>query len=332
MLMTDLGERAIIRNYLLPLSRPHLGAFVQDDCAVIRQPQDLPLLLSIDQGPSKTFTEMLGIGDLEDVGHFLVTINVSDIAAMGGTPLGLVLAMAIRGDETTDSLEELLRGISAACEEYRTPIMGGDTKEGHARNISIAILGYAHPKAILGRRGTTVGDLVYISGPLGVILRNYVLTARQKRDAKTVQSISRPKAKLSFGQALASSGYCTSCMDMSDGLLSTAHELSEINSVQFNIDIERVPVAESPRHDLSRSSWWNTVLNVGGDFELMFTVSPQGQRFAESIGGHRVGIVVSPSEQPGIAIKPLREMGLQFTPWEHFRSNRRIEEVIETWV
>ena len=82
----ELGERAIIDRFIVPLLSDEMGNILLDDCAVVKLPAPASLLLSTDQGPSHTFLDLLGVGTPADIGHFHVTINASDIAAMGGRP------------------------------------------------------------------------------------------------------------------------------------------------------------------------------------------------------------------------------------------------------
>src|SRR5205807_9687783 len=89
----ELGERAIISRFILPLLATDFGNVLLDDCAVLDLGTPTPLLFSVDQGPTQSFLELLDVGTPADLGHFHVTINASDIAAMGGVPLFMLLVL-----------------------------------------------------------------------------------------------------------------------------------------------------------------------------------------------------------------------------------------------
>lgn len=316
MKIRDLGERAIIRELILPLLSVKYGNVLLDDCAIVNF-GDVTLLLSVDQGPRRTFLELLDVGSPQDVGHFHVTVNASDIAAMGGKPIGMLLVLAMEGDEEVDDLEAFLEGIRDGMDEYSLELLGGDTKQSRVRATSITVIGQAISGSPLQRRGASVGDLVYITpGEIGKCLSSYVHAARAKSITNR-RSVVRPTAEIGFGQALAASGVATSCIDMSDGTLASAEQLGQMNAASLLLDPSLIPVAESPCPD-KILAWKNLVLNVGGDFGLMFTVATKDARIAESLGALAIGEVVP--GKGGLYTSPLAQQGIQFRPWEQFRT------------
>jgi len=316
LLVSDLGEHAFISKLIAPILGDRGGICLLDDCAVY-QVEESTLLLSIDQGPRITFLELLGIGSPQDIGHFLVTINVSDIAAMGGTPTALLLALGLIGDENVHYVRDLLDGITQALDEYGMQLIGGDTKQADIRTTTITVIGEMIEGKPLLRRGARPGDQVFITpGKIGRHLRNYVDAAKGRR-LKTDWLVQRPKAEVAFGQYLSKSGIATSCLDMSDGVLRSAAILAETNNVLVSLAPGSIPVSDSPVSGREQE-WVDMVLSVGGDFGLMFTTSKEDSGRAMGRGAHWIGEVRE--RQRGVDQDELLEHVRRSNVWEHFRT------------
>jgi thiamine-monophosphate kinase len=321
--LREFGERRIIAELVAPLLSTKNGNLLLDDCAVVNVGGPQLLLLSVDQGPQTSFLELLGIGSPADVAHFLVTANVSDIAAMGGTPLGILLVIARPPSDTVASLNCYLEGISVALTEYRLELLGGDTKQATVSNSSITVLGWANPNGAIARRGATPGEVIYIvTPPLGSILGAYIRTARE-RDESRRKVVPRPRAQIEVGQKLAQSRIATSCMDMSDGLLASVLQLAEANKTTFEIDLHCVPLAQSPKPELE-DRWRELVFNVGGDFGLIFTASHARAEEAERLGAIPIGHVRGGTTGD----VRLRNATVALRPWEQYATVERISDVI----
>ena len=324
--ISDLGERDFIQQYIAPLLSTDFGNILLDDCAVLTL-GETTLLLSVDHSPKRTLLSLLDIGTPADAGHYHVTANLSDIAAMGGRGLGILLVLGLQGTEDTEYLAAFLQGIDEAMHDYEIRLLGGDTKHTSARATIVTAVGQAIDGGPLSRYGAKVGDLIYITDDaVGECLENYIYIARNRNEVSENLSIFRPKAKLTFGQTLARSRIATSCIDMSDGLLASAEQLGALNDVNFVLDIEEIPVASSPvshRH----VDWRNLIFNVGGDFGLMFTTSNSNSQMAEYIGARRIGYVAH--GEGGVCQRTLSEYDIHLAPWEHFKTvEARTDEIL----
>ena len=288
------------------------------------------LLWSVDRGPQLTFLELLKVGTPSDIGHFYVTINAIDIAAMGGHPFGMLMVLALSGDERQSYLEGFLEGVRQAMSEYGIGLLGGDTKQTAGRSTTITIIGEAHRAGSLLRRGAEPGDKIFITpGEIGATLRSYILAARMRK-RKEIAQVIRPTAKLTFGQALANDRIATSCIDMSDGLLASAEQLGQLNGVIFRIDAQNVPYATSPT-SVREVEWRDLLLNVGGDFGLMFTTKRSDVRFAESMGAYCIGEVIA-AQAGGLRVVERDRLGIRFRGWEQFKTTEPISSDILSFV
>jgi len=310
----------IIETLIAPILRERGAEEVLDDCAVLDIGNDQVLVVSIDQGPTMPFILKVG-GDYEDLGHFHVTMNVSDIASMGAVPSGMVMVLEMESDFAVRDLEKLLNGIRIASNQYGVPLLGGDTKETKKTAVTIAIFGIARKGHILTRYGARPGDLVCISGTVGTILSDYVNKYRQS--SKEPKNFRRPTARLDLGVALLKEGICTSCMDMSDGLFSSLIQLAETNDSVFEVDLDKCPMRYPSHLRESNSDWMEFILNVGGDFELLFTLrdSPSSYKFVEDHRCSILGKVLQlESESDHLSVVGAGSQDIKVAPWEHFKT------------
>ena len=327
--LSEIGERRVIEEHILPLLSCGYGNVLLDDCAILDLANGPPLLLSADQGPRETFLELLDIGDPSDVGHFHVTACISDIAAMGGVPIGILLVMAFNATEKESHVAQFMDGVAQALKSYGASLLGGDTKQARSRSTTVTVVGRCHESGALLRSGARPGDPIFITPEtIGSILENYVSVARARRLGRPARP-KRATAKIAFGQSLAASRVVTSCMDMSDGLISSAAQLGQINRLAFAIDIDRIPLAPSPKSDRSCKRL-NLILNVGGEFGLLFTTTPEGSGIAKGLGGVKIG-EVSDELPPGISL--LRAPAdVSPSPWEQFTTTGSISDALLSFV
>lgn len=197
-----------------------------------------------------------------DVGWRAVAVNVSDIAAMGGRTQAVLVSVV--GPPSTD-LAALYVGIDEACEAYACEVVGGDLSNGREMAVAVTALGRCDEGAgpVL-RSGAQVGDVVWVSGPLGGA------AARGYGD--------RPRPRADLGPLLARLG-ATAMIDVSDGLAQDLAHLCEASGV--GAELELVPVAAGATE--------GQALSGGDDYELLFTL-PAG---VDAPGCIRIGTIVA---------------------------------------
>lgn len=239
---------------------------IGDDCAVIPF-RKTHLLLTTDMLHRQTdFPE--GMSPYT-VGWRAIAVSLSDIAAMGGRPLGVVLALGAP-EFDKEFLEELLEGALACCTACKTQLLGGDTDRHGELTIVTTALGEA-PKPVL-RSGAHIGDLVCVTGDLG---RTAVAIQLLKgKEHEQANELLRFTPRLSEGQALAP--LASSMIDISDGLARSLYQLGKMSKVGFRIDAMAIPLAlEVEELARSQEELFEMGLFFGEDFELLFTL-PSG--------------------------------------------------------
>jgi thiamine-monophosphate kinase len=276
--LADLGERAAIRRIAAILTKGTNSMGIGDDCAAIDLGKDY-LLVTTDMMNQRTHipAQMTPY----QMGWFLVAINLSDIAAKGGTPLGLVLSFGFPKKTSELFLKKLIKGADACAVTFGTTIVGGDTKESQEIMLCGTAFGTVKKNEFMPRTGARPGDVVAVTGTLGKAGAGYYALKRRRSEKKLVKALLEPVPKLKEGRLLAKQHYVTSSMDVSDGLSTSLYQLHEINNVGFEINKNALPLASElslfgeKNHDIDP---YSLAMHFGGDYELLVTIS------AEAIG------------------------------------------------
>ncbi|WIY02135.1 thiamine-phosphate kinase [Amycolatopsis mongoliensis] len=243
----DLGEQRIQREVLQPRYGGTEG-FGDDSAFLAKVDTPSELVATTDSCPTPV-VNILREPDLFHAGWLLATINLSDLAAAGAEPLGLVVNYTLPKTTTVREFERLLDGVDACCHEHGTKVAGGDIRDG-AGQLTATAIGRCAPGSRLRRSGAKAGDRLLLVGSPGYLWAAALLeTGRATLPAAARDEIwqraCRPTAQLKAGQLLA--GYARAAMDVSDGLFATVRTLGEANGLgaavtgEFELD---EPLAE----------------------------------------------------------------------------------------
>ena len=258
--VSDIGEKELVK-YIIANSKK----ITPDDTAVTPF-LDLNLISTCDMLiQSRHFPRNMSYFDM---GFKAVTVNVSDLAAMGAEPLGFLLSIAIPKDLEVDSFKQIIDGVFKACDYYSIPLIGGDTNEASEIIISGTALGTCDKP--LMKNTYKQGDLVAITGDIGLAALGFEL---ETLDNIYVEKALKPKARIKEGQILKDYG-ATSATDITDGLASELYEIKKDN-FGFMIYEELLDISDEYKNmanglDLD---YLDLILHVGEDFELLFTIS-----------------------------------------------------------
>ena len=247
------GEAAFI-DMLRALARDPAARGLADDAAVLEVGTEA-LVLTHDMLVEGV--HFLPSADRADVAWKLVATNLSDLAAKGAAPLGVLLGFMLGAND-----ERFAEGLTEVLEHYGVPLLGGDTVSGGPpQAFGLTAIGRATHRPVPSRSGAAPGDGLWLTGALGAAMLGFeTLHDGTGGDA---QAYLRPMARLAEGEALAP--LVTAMMDVSDGLLLDAWRMAEASEVSLAIDAGGVPIAtpEARRFDALR---W------GDDYELLFTL------------------------------------------------------------
>jgi thiamine-monophosphate kinase len=249
-----------------------------DDCAVLDLGGET-LILTHDMLVEGT--HYLSGADMADVAWKLVATNLSDLAAKGAEPLGVLL-----GHMLGDGDDRFLVGLAEVLAHYQVPLLGGDTvsgpdKKGGTRSHGLTAIGRATHRPVPSRSGAQPGDGLWLTGQVGAAMLGYEALKNatgSDQSGADHAAYSRPQARLAEGRTLAP--LVSAMMDVSDGLLLDAFRMAEASGVSLAIDSAAVPVAD-PARRLDCLTW-------GDDYELLFTL-PQAHKIA--VDATRIGTV-----------------------------------------
>jgi thiamine-monophosphate kinase len=218
----------------------------------------------------------------EDVGWKALAVNLSDIAAMGGTPEAALAAVALPEGTSADAV---LEGLLECAEAFGCELVGGDTSSGPALFVAVTVLGRAERPVL--RSGAQPGDTVFVTGPLGAAA---AVLARLDagEDVDDADPLHRPVPRLAEGRAAAAAG-ATAMLDLSDGLALDARRLAEASGVRIELDPDAIPVAAGATLDQA--------VGGGDDYELCFT-APDPVDGAIAVGRVTEGEGVVLGDQP----------------------------------
>ena len=230
---------------------------------------------------------------MADIGFRAAAANLSDIAAMGGTPQYLLVALAIPRTGTRQQVLQLYRGMMAACRPHHVGLIGGDTSASSGGwFLGVTLIGMVPPRKALFRSGARVGDLLYVTGTIGDALAGLKLLneppSRAKRHRRTATLSTRhrqfligrhlrPTARVAEGQWLSAHRFATSAIDISDGLSGDLRHICEESHVGVDLDLGALPLSPAC-HAYAASRQLDPLdlaLTGGEDYELLFTVSPR---------------------------------------------------------
>ena len=285
MKVSELGEVALIERIAEVLGptgvaaadEPDVLISIGDDAAVWRPPET-DLLVTTDTMVENVHFRR-DIISWRDLGWKAIAINLSDIAAMGGTPRYAVVSMCLTADTEVESVAELYRGMTDICGKYGCKVIGGDTVSGPALVLTVTLIGQAstgtsHPDNVLRRSCGQPGQQVAVTGNLGSSGAGLkLLTDSAECEAGLsdylTDSHNRPVPRLAEGRLLLSKGVRTA-MDLSDGLMADLPKMCAASGVSARINVDCIPI-----HPYVKSAFGDQALELslsgGEDYELLFT-------------------------------------------------------------
>jgi thiamine-monophosphate kinase len=271
-ILADLGERAAISRIAEILTKGTNTKGIGDDCAAIDLGKEY-LLVTTDMMYQQTHipVQMTPF----QMGWFLVAINLSDVAAKGGSPLGLVVSFGLPKETSEVFLTELTRGADACAVAFGTTIVGGDTKEAGEITLCGTAFGLVKKDEFMSRTGACPGDIVAVTGTLGKAGAGYYALKRHSPVKKLSYALLEPVPKLSEGRLLSQLKAVRCSMDLSDGLSASLYQLQELNNVGFEIKKSTLPLAVELFDLLEMSHGidpYALALHFGGDYELLVTL------------------------------------------------------------
>lgn len=301
-MLSERGLIARLRAEAAAGETPDLLRGIGDDCAVFRQAgSEMVSLVTTD-----TLVEGVHFDRRWHRPHLLgrkaVAVNMSDIAAMGGTPRFALLSLAAPPATEPIWLDGVLAGFLESVREYGALLIGGDTvKSGYELMLSVTVVGEAPAMEVCYRAGAQPGDVVLVSGFLGQAAAGLILCqqGRQQENAawqSLVAAHCDPKAQVDLGRLLAESGLVHAMMDLSDGLATDLAHLCAESGVGAEIDSVALPLSGELRQAAAACQGDPLVWAISGgeDYQLVFTCAAADADILRELARQRLGLILSP--------------------------------------
>ena len=234
---------------------------LDDDCAVLEIGNET-LILTHDMMVEGV--HWLPGQDPADVAWKLVAVNLSDLAAKGAEPIGVLLGYSLGGDDL-----RFIEGLREALKAFNVPLLGGDTVGGGiVQAHGMTALGRATHRPVPSRSGAMAGDGVWLTGAVGGAMLGFDAVRAGLDDPANRQAFCRPLPLLAEGRALAP--LVTAMMDVSDGLLLDASRLAQASGVTLALVSSAIPLAEG----VTQAGRADEALRWGDDYQLLVTLPP----------------------------------------------------------
>jgi len=311
----------IARFFTRPAHNAVLG--VGDDAALLAPTSGMELAVS---------TDMLVSGrhffpDIDPylLGHKVLAVNLSDLAAMGATPRWALLALALPAAEE-GWLEVFSRGLFDMAARFDVSLVGGDTTRGPL-NLNLTLLGEVPAGQALRRSAARVGDDIWVSGELGgaaLGLRYLLGQAELSAAGDTEDCLTRlhaPEPRVALGRSLLELAHAA--IDISDGVLADLGHILEASGVGAEIEFAHLPAAPALAARLPDPLMQRCLLAGGDDYELCFTAPPEralGVLASGAAAGVRVSRIGRITAQSGLRVLAANglAMNIEAQGFDHF--------------
>jgi len=317
------GEFQRIERLLAPLAAAAPGALqLRDDAAILPPvPEGQSLVVTTDAMVAGV--HFFPDDPPEGLGHKILAVNLSDLAAMGAAPVGYTLTTALPRDLPPGWLDAFVDGLAAMQARFACPLLGGDSVSTPGPiMLSVTAYGAVPQGGALLRSAARPGDLICVSGSLGGPRLATDLTytpdpaIAAEMLAPLVAKYRRPMPRVALGRVLL--GRAHACMDISDGVIGDAGHMARASGVTLQIDPSWIPFDPATRAVIdARPDLAAAALAGGDDYELLFTAPMEALDAIMAMADVPVTVIGRVLEgPPGVvdpAGDPIRAVG-----WDHY--------------
>lgn len=328
--MARSGEFDLIERLFRPLAEGFPGALnLADDAALVPVSPGSRLAVTTDALVAGVHFRTSDPPDL--VARKALRVNLSDLAAMGAKPLGLLVAACFPKDADDAWFAQFAKGLAQDKAEFNVPIIGGDTvRTSGPFTLAVTALGEVEEARAFKRSAARVGDAILVSGTIGDgalgldVLEGRLSSLFEDEKKYLAERYLLPRPRLELGQALAACRKVNAGMDVSDGLLADLGHICKASGLGADVEIAKVPLSSPARAAVKAdTALMARVLTGGDDYELLLTAPERSvaqiQEIASSlrltltvIGRMREGEGVTALDASGAAV-PFASSG-----WRHF--------------
>ena len=314
------GERDLIAaiRARVPAAPAWLAVGIGDDAAVVTPQRGALEILTTDALVEGIHFDRR-FSSPHQIGWKALAVNLSDIAAMGGTPRLALLSLGIPAAVPAAELHELIDGFLALAADARVTLAGGNiTRSPGPLFVDVTVVGFARRRHVLTRAGARAGDDLYVTGEIGAAAAGLSWSQASVNAPQQLPSIDRieacvrrhcaPVPRVRFGMLLGRNRAASACMDLSDGLADGVRQIAEASGLGATIDAAAVPIPQAAVEWFQRTGADPVIAAISGgdDYELLFAAPRRGRgrlatvvRQARGLPVTRVGQLTG---EPALAI------------------------------
>ena len=321
----DLGERELIRRFQ-EIITPHEEALLMGNEDAVAVPIDKWALV-VNSDMLVSSTDVLPGMTATDIAWKTGIMGLSDLAAKGANPYGIVVSIGFPETMTEKYALTLVEGLNEVCRNHDTFYLGGDTNQASELVINCTAFGTILQNQLIRRAGASPGDIVAVTGLFGYTGAFFEIALRgRKSPSHLIREIRnkalRPRARLIEGRTLAKANAASAAIDSSDGLAWSLHELAVASDVGFLINNLPVSPACEKFATVNNLAVDDLVLYGGEEFELVVTIPTS--RWAKTkeeirrVGGELIQIGVITRKGENLLEHEGVEKTIEARGYEHF--------------
>ena len=327
MKLAELGEFAFIKT-IKEMVQEGAGVIkgIGDDAAILTPSPGMAALVTTDLLLEGVHFQ-LAFTDPHRLGRKAVAVNLSDIAACGGTPTAFLVALAIPAETELAFVRSLYQGMLAQAREFQVSLVGGDTSRGDRLLISITLMGEAKAGEVVYRAGAKKGDLIFVPGTIGDAALGLQQLKQGGKEGGLVQRHLAPAPRVREGREIACRSLATAMIDVSDGLAADLGHIVEASGVGAEVRLSRLPLSEEYLREVAgyNADPYALALTGGEDYELLFTAPPAKEQAVDKLV-QELGIPITAIGEIVDALAGVRvltddgkEYPIKATGHDHFR-------------
>jgi thiamine-monophosphate kinase len=338
--LSELGEFGLISHITknVKITHPETICGIGDDAAVI-EPNGKQMLVTCDILAEGVHFD-LTYSPLKHLGYKAAVVNISDIAAMNGTPKQLIVGISVSNRFSVEAIDELYAGILLACERYKVDLVGGDTTSSRSGLfISVTAVGEVEPGNVVYRSTAKENNLICVSGDLGGAYAGLLLLEREKKAFQANPDMQpelegydyalerqlKPEARMDIIRDLKAAGILpTSMIDISDGLASEILHICNDSKTGAVIYEEKLPIDTVVASIAEEFEIVPAVaaLNGGEDYELLFTIDMKDYDKIQTIPGITIiGHITEEAAGVNLMSNSGSLITIQAQGWNHYSKN-----------
>lgn len=321
----DIGERGLIHQFQKIIT-PFEKALLEGNEDAVAVPLERQAIV-VNSDMLVASTDVLQGMSAAEIAWKTGVMGLSDLAAKGASPYGIIVSLGLPEDTKEDFAIELVKGLDDVCREHDTFYLGGDTNQCSELVINCTAIGSMLQEHLIRRKGAKPGDIVAVSGEFGYTGALFEIIFKDvKSPTNRIKEIRKralqPKARLREGRILATSRTISAAIDSSDGLAWSLYELSSASKVGFEVDHLPIPqICVDFAHENSLNA--NDLALYGGEeFELVVIIP--SKRWSEalenvqSVGGNLIRIGMVTKKPENVLILDGQKERIEARGFEHF--------------